>query len=148
MRIRLLRVFFIGFGLVTFGPGLAQDSGTTTGSGSAEESMIVKDAMEVSGELIKKAAVGTEKAWEATREGTRKAAEYSKEKAGQAWEATTESTSEAVEWTQEKAGQGWDKTKDISEKAWDATSEAASDAGDAVKEGYEVVKDKAKDAVD
>jgi len=97
-------------------------------------------------------------AWETTREGTSRAAEYTYEKAGDAWEATREGTGRAIEWTREKSSSVWEATKEgagtaaewTREKtgaAWEATREAAGRTGDAVKQGYEKTKEKAGDMV-
>ena len=81
-----LPVLIIGIAISV--AGHAQDSGAAV----TQDSSMVKDAMEATGEAIKKAADGTERAWESTKEGAKKAADYTGEKADQAWEATKQGT--------------------------------------------------------
>lgn len=51
------------------------------------------------------------------------------------WEATKEGTEKAWEKTKEISSDAWNTTKESSAKAWEKTKEVSSDAWDATKEG-------------
>ena len=97
-------------------------------------------------------------AWEATKEGTAKAWDKTKEVSGNAWDATKEGTAKAGNAVAEKSGdaweatkegtaKAWEATKEGTAKAWDTTKEVSGDAWDATKEGTAKAWDKTKEAV-
>ena len=86
-------------------------------------------------------------AWEATKEGTAKAWDKTKEVSGDAWDATKEGTAKAGNAVAEKSGDAWEATKEGTAKAWDKTKEVSGDAWDATKEGTAKAWDKTKEAV-
>ena len=86
-------------------------------------------------------------AWEATKEGTAKAWDKTKEVSGNAWDATKEGTAKAWDKTKEVSGDAWEATKEGTAKAWDKTKEVSGNAWDATKEGTAKAWDKTKEAV-
>ncbi|MDT8386503.1 MAG: hypothetical protein RQ736_03265 [Thiogranum sp.] len=59
-------------------------------------------------------------AWDKTKDGTAKGAEWTREKSGKALEATREGAGKGAAWTRETSGKAWDATREGASKgaAW------------------------------
>ncbi len=59
-------------------------------------------------------------AWEKTKDGTSKGAEWTREKSGEALDATREGAGKGAAWTRDTSGKAWDATREGASKgaAW------------------------------
>lgn len=67
-------------------------------------------------------------AWEATKEGTAKAWDKTKDVSSDAWEATKDGASKAGDTIADKSSDAWEATKEGTAKAWDSVKESGNNA--------------------